>query len=139
MAHWVAFALASLSGLHAWAQASVAEDIVVGGEVALRIRAPTPKYTVRERALIVTRRLVEVASHEDTNQPEVRIVRHQHTPAIYVGRTLLVTVHHNDAAANGTDVDALASLWARNLRRLLPRMTPESKLPGFDPRSLPAI
>jgi len=108
-------------------------DIVIGGKVPIRIRAGTPDFQAEQRVLIVTRRLVEVISYEDTQKPEVRIVTEKGTPAIYVGKHLLVTVHQNDAQANGTTPGRLAQAWARNLKEALPLVTPQSKMPGFDP------
>ncbi|MFQ6133004.1 MAG: hypothetical protein ACE5R4_13265 [Armatimonadota bacterium] len=108
-------------------------DIVIGGKVPIRIRAATPEFTVEQRVLIVRRRVVEVISHEDSYHPNVRIVIEKGTPAIYVGKHLLITVHQNDAKANGTTPVRLAQRWAGNLKEALPLATPESKLPGFDP------
>lgn len=133
--------VASVVALACWCGELAADkgDIVIGGKVPIRIRAATPQFTVEQRVLIVTRRVVEIISYEDTQKTEPRIVMQNKTPAVYVGKHLLITVHRNDATANGTRPERLAKIWAKNLKKALPLATPKSKLPGFDPEKDTAI
>ncbi|MFQ6099496.1 MAG: hypothetical protein ACE5O2_17320, partial [Armatimonadota bacterium] len=91
------------------------DDIIIANEVVLRIRAPSAQHTVRERAEIVTRRLVDILSYENTLDPDVRVVTKGRGAAIYVGSRLLVTVQRADAKANKTSAEALARVWAENV------------------------
>jgi hypothetical protein len=123
-------------GLPVAARAGDAGDIVIANQVVLRIRAGAPDVSAAERTRIVTRRVVDVLSYEDTQHPDVRIVKAGVDRAIFVGKTLLVTVQESDAKANLTTPKALAREWAANLVRELPQATPVSELPGFKPEEL---
>jgi hypothetical protein len=128
--------LLAACGLPVAARAGDAGEIVIANQVVLRIRTGARDVSAAERTRIVTRRVVDVLSYEDTQHPDVRIVKTGVDRAIHVGKTLLVTVQESDAKANLTTPEALARVWAANVARELPHATPVSKLPGFTPEKL---
>ncbi len=117
-------ALVALLGAGLSAGAGEAREIVIANEMVLRIRVAPQGMTLKERALEVERRLVEILSHEDLSPPDVQIKQKAGCPTIYVGRHMLITVTAADASANKATPAQLARMWAENVRRQLPKAEP---------------
>ena len=105
-------------------------EIVIANQVVLRVRVAPEGMTVRERTLIVERRLVNVLSYEELSPPDVQIKGNPKWPGIWVGSHLLITVTAPDAEANKATPIQLAKMWAENVRRQLPQAEPLTRFEG---------
>jgi hypothetical protein len=108
-------------------------DVVLGGKVILTFRASAGGKTPLQRAIIVTKRCVDILSDQGVTEKDVRIVTAKKgaEPQIYAGKYLFVTVTRADAEANKTDMQALAKVWAKNfaaglaIARIRPQQEPQ--------------
>lgn len=106
-------------------------EVVIGGQVVMRIRTGAGGLTPAERAESVRRRLGPILTMPDLEASDIRV--HQRLPgqtaAIYVRDRLLITVDRNLAEANGTTPRILAFKWRENLRGVLPEVAVEVRTP----------
>lgn len=108
-----------------------APEVVIGGQVVMRIRTGAGGLTPEERANSVRQRLGPILTMTDLTMQDVAVRqrRRGQTAAIYVRNRLLITVDRNLAQANDTTPGALARTWAANLREVLPDVRVEVRTP----------
>lgn len=102
-------------------------EVVIGGEVVMRIRTGAGGLTAEERADAVRRRLGPILTLTDLSPQDIYVRQRGRgqTAAIYVRDRLLITADRSLAQANDTTPGLLAEQWARNLREVLPQVEVE--------------
>ncbi|GIV18745.1 MAG: hypothetical protein KatS3mg023_0496 [Armatimonadota bacterium] len=117
----LALLLAALS--LSFAQEEPVGEVVVGGEMILRIRFSAGGMTPQQRADAITVRLRTILQDPDI-QPSDIVVKPiaGGEAAIYVKENLLVTVDKKHAALNKTTPLKLGEIWAKHLREVLPQV-----------------
>lgn len=134
----LALTLGLLGGLAAPALAEVG-DVIVGGVLILRIRAEAGGMSIEQRVVVVHQRIVEALSRVRPFRPEavaIRMVGGQ--PTLFVGDIMIITVDANHARLNGSTQQALAEIWARNLREGLPKAVPQPVVGPAGPTPAPS-
>jgi hypothetical protein len=96
-----------------------AGEVLVNGQVALRIRGAAGGLTPVQRADRVARRLDELASSKKLRAEELQIRTVPSGAALYAGNELIVTADRAQAAANGIAPTRLADTWRDNLSTAL--------------------
>jgi hypothetical protein len=106
-----------------FAQQEPVGEVIVGGELILRIRFSAGGMTPQQRADAITVRLRTIL--QDPNiQPSDIVVKPiaGGEAAIYVKENLLVTVDKKHAEHNKTTPLKLAEIWAKHLREVIPQV-----------------
>src|SRR5688500_164671 len=88
-------------------------EIVVAGEVVMRLRVGSGRYSLEERGALVQQRLVEMLSINDLNTNDVAVRASKFGPTIYVRGQKLITIDPPTAEAAGLTPDALARVWSQ--------------------------
>lgn len=104
-------------------------DICLGGGLVARLRAPGTFKTIGERASSTDKMIVEIVSAKDTQHPQVALKQKNKLWTVYAWEIPVLTVYPAEAKTNKMAEKDLGTLWANNLRTLLPKATPCSKLP----------
>jgi hypothetical protein len=116
--------------------ASAAEgDVDVGGEHILTVRFPAAGMSVKQRADAITDRLTTILSNPNLKPSNIVAVPFGKSAAtILVNGHLLVTVDAQTAQFNHTQPLALAQMWVKHLRHVLPKVNakpnPNEQTPG---------
>lgn len=119
----VALALLLAAISLSFAQEEPVGEVVVGGELILRIRFSAGGMTPQQRADAITVRLRTILQDPDI-QPSDIVVKPiaGGEAAIYVKENLLVTVDKKHAALNKTTPLKLGEMWAKHLRQVIPQV-----------------
>ena len=130
----LALLLAAAPAATAQEYAAPAPEVVIGGEVVMRIRSGAGGLTPEERADAVRRRLGPILTMPDLQAEDVWVQQREQgrTAAVYVRDRLLITADRNLARANDTTPGRLAEKWANLLREVLPQVEVEVRSPGGD-------
>ena len=115
----IAIALVLL-GIVIPAFASQPGDVLIGDEVVVRIRFPAEGFTVEQRADQVTYRINNLLGSYPFSPSDVKVVVQNKEYVVTVGNNLIITADQNTAKFNKTTPQALAEIWAANLRRVIP-------------------
>lgn len=102
-------------------------DVVVGGEVVMRVRVPAGGFSVTERVNILTERINILLGGNEFYPDRLVIKMVDSSCCIAYEKQLLVTVDAESARSNSCSVQQLADKWAINLRRVIPEA--KAKLP----------
>ena len=93
-------------------------EVVVNGQVAIRIRSAAGGYSAAERAKRVSERLEE-AMAKGLKPSQITAGTANGEAAVLANGLLLMTADRFHAQTNGTAPERLAATWAGNLRRAL--------------------
>lgn len=126
-----AVAVAALAGV---AKAQVVEPpaggwttsykCVIANELCFVLRVDAGGLTATQRIDQVNDRLAYILGYERLAPGNIYVQQSKGRVFIYVGRSVLVEVTPDDAKANGTTPQTLASFWLANLQRALPQARP---------------
>ena len=111
------------------------EDVVLAGAVVARLRDPGKFASLADRAAKADQALIEVLSTQDTMHPNVQVKQESGMWTVSSGPIRVLTVLPKDATGAGLAARALADTWAQNLRDLLPKATPPSRMGAAAPRA----
>ena len=101
-----------------------AEDVVIAGKVAARISCPGGFADTSQRAADIDRRIGDAISIEDVGSPKMRVADRNGNPAVFVGKTYILTAYPQDARPYKLSPQQLAKSWATQIGRLLPLAEP---------------
>jgi hypothetical protein len=101
-----------------------AENIVVANSVVARISCAGEYASVVERAAKIDQRIVQAISTENVGKPAMSIATSGGHPAICIGKSFLLKVYPEDAAAYKCSPAQLAKQWSDNFTRLFPLAQP---------------
>ncbi len=106
------------------ARGQCTENIVVANSVVARISCAGEHASVVERAAKIDQRIVQAISTENVGKPAMSIATSGGHPAIYIGKSFLLKVYPEDAAAYKCPPAQLAKQWSDNFTRLFPLAQP---------------
>lgn len=118
-----ALALASV-GASAQQKYTMQDKCVVANQLCFIVRAPAGDLSSHKRVDLMNDRLAYILGYERLNPSNITIHKINNQRAIYVGRSLLIDVTHNDAKSDGTTTKALSRQWLSRLRAALPQARP---------------
>lgn len=121
--HVIAMFMALALGIAA-APGACVENIVVAGQVVARLTARGDFASAVQRAARVDQRITQAISVENVGQPRMSVRAVGGVPTIFVGNTMLLGVHEEDAARYGMSPEQVAAQWSANLARQFPRAEP---------------
>lgn len=113
-----------LMALAGSAAAQQGGDIVVGGVKILTIRAALGGMTIEQRVVIIRQRITNALSIGPVRPADITVRTVNGTPAVFARDILIITADAEHARLNATTPQALAEIWAENLRRGLPGAVP---------------
>lgn len=100
-------------------------DVLIGGEVILRVRYPAGGMSVKQRAETVMLRVNELLGTRPFYPSEVRVAVRNKEHVVMVGDKVIITVDKRTAEYNSATPEQLANMWAANLRRVIPKAKAE--------------
>jgi hypothetical protein len=104
-------------------------DVVIGGEMVLRLRVGAGTMSAGDRADAIQARLVKFLSDPDLQSKDIITSASGRDHAIKIKQDLLVTVTQQDARANKTTPQKLAESWVAHLRKVLPKLKVQPLVP----------
>jgi len=107
-----------------------AEAIIVAGKVVARISSPGQFDSVYQRAAKIDKRITQAISVEDVGDPNMYIAEVAKTPAIFIGKTMLMRVYADDAVRHGISKWQLARIWKGNFAAQFPLAEPVIRMSG---------
>jgi hypothetical protein len=96
-----------------------AGEVLVNGQVAMRIRGSAGGLTPVQRADRVARRLDELAASKKLRAQDLQVRTVPSGAGLYAGKELIVTADRAQATANGVAPVRLAETWRDNLSTAL--------------------
>jgi small-conductance mechanosensitive channel len=120
-------AAAPLAGQNIARSAPAGVPVLLGGDTVFTLYAPSPPYTLEQRASEVTSRLEQLAQQGNRPLPRLHLVPDASGIIVMADSLALVRVFDGDAAALGVARDSLAARWVTSLRVALERRTLASR------------
>lgn len=107
-------------------------EIALGGEIVMRLRVPSGKFSLEERGNLIMERLTEILGMRNLSGSDVSVrPNKRYGPTIFVRDQKLLTIDKPTAEAAGMTPDTLAGAWAKKLAAVLPQVN--VRLPGDPP------
>jgi len=100
-------------------------DVIVGQELVLRIRFEAGGLSVKQRVDAVTVRINDLLGSRPFKPADVRVELRNKEWVVVVGNKLIITADARTAAINKCAPQQLATIWADNLRRVIPKAKSE--------------
>ncbi len=126
----VAVTIGLIFGLMGPVFAQESDAIYIANGVVARIRTAGPYESIYQRSAAIDQAIAEVISTQDTQNPQVRVAMKDGKWSVYSGVVRIISVHPEEAEANGIAAKALAQIWAKNIKTRLPLSTPKSRMPA---------
>lgn len=95
-------------------------EVILAGEVVLRIHYPAGKFTVQQRVDIVTERLNQFLGSEAFDPEMFKVEKRGSEYTVVYGKDVIITADKATAKINKTTPEALANIWMKNLKRVVP-------------------
>ena len=115
----VLLALLALSAIQAIANPT--GEMIIGYQVVLRIRSDAGGMTIQQRVDQITIRLNRQLGSKDFDPKLITVRKYGGEYAVMHGDSLIVTADSKTAAFNNTSSKELATQWAANLKRVIPK------------------
>ena len=95
-------------------------DVIIGGEVVLRIHYPAGKFTIQQRVDIVTERLNNFLGSDAFDPENFKVEKRGSEYAVVYGKDIIITADKRTAEKNKTTPEGLAKVWTKNLKKAVP-------------------
>ena len=96
-------------------------EMIIGQQVVLRIRSDAGGMTVQQRVDQITTRLNKRLGSRDFDPTLITVRKYGGEYAVMHQDSLIVTADSKTAAFNKTSSKELATQWAANLKRVIPK------------------
>ena len=117
------FALAAAAAV--WA--AEYQDVPLAGQTLARLYDPGKFPALADRVAKVEEGLAQVVAVQDLQHPSVRTQQDQGIWTVYAGPVRVLSVLPKDATGANMSEKEVAEMWAANLKRLLPLVTPPAE------------
>ena len=95
-------------------------EVIIGQQVILRIRYPAGGMSIEARVDNITSRLNRLLGSKSFDLSLITVRRYGNDYGIMYGDNLVVTADAKTAVYNKTTTEALAKIWAENLKKVIP-------------------